>query len=173
MSRPLSSVCLVKGKLGAVTDPDRTLFLRVFSFCCLAAISAAPAWAQSTREEVLAGVYPGATLKTEQVLLTPSQRKQVMMRGDTDVLPAPVARYVATRDGKVVGRAYVDTHTAGARQESLLISLDAAGQLLRVDDVSANRARPLVGAALTVRETTIAVRRVQAIDAVLEKPDAR
>jgi hypothetical protein len=154
--------------LGAVTAPDRTLFLRVFSFC-LAAISAAPAWSQSTREEVLAGVYPGATVKTEQVLLTPSQRKQVMMRGDTDVLPAPVARFIATKEGKVVGRAYVDTHAAGARQESLLISLDAAGQVLRVDDVSANRARPIAGTALTVRETAISIRRVQTIDAVLEK----
>jgi hypothetical protein len=162
----------VKGKLGAVTAPDRTLFLRVFSFC-LVALSAAPAWAQNTREEVLAGVYPGATVKTEQVFLTPSQRKQVMMRGDTDVLSAPVARYLATKDGKVVGRAYVDTHAAGARQESLLISLDAAGQLLRVDDVSANRIRPIAGAALAGRETAIAVRRVQAIDAVLEKADAR
>jgi hypothetical protein len=156
--------------LGAVTVPDRTLFLRVFSFCCLVAISAASAWAQNTREEVLAGVYPGATVKTEQVFLTPSQRKQVMMRGDTDVLPTPVARYIATKDGKVVGRAYVDTHTAGARQESLLISLDATGQVLQVDDLSANRARSIGGTALTARETTIAVQRVQAIDVVLEKP---
>ena len=127
-------------------------------------------WAQSTREEVLAGVYPGATVKTEQVILTPSQRKQALMRGDTDVLPTPVARFIATKDGTVVGRAYVDTHAAGARQESLLISLDVMGQVLRIDDLSANRARPIVGAALTARETTIAVRRVQAIDAVLEKP---
>ena len=162
----------MKGKLGAVTAPDRTLFLRVFSVC-LVAISAAPVWAQSTREEVLAGVSPGATVKTEQVILTPSQRKQVLMRGDTDVLPIPVARFIATKDGKVVGRAYVDTHAAGARQESLLISLDVMGQVLRIDDLSANRARPIVGTALTARETTIAIRRVQAIDAILEKLETR
>ena len=168
MSRPLASVCLVKGRLGAVTVPDRTLFLRVFLFC-LVAISAAPTWAQSTREEVLAGAYPGATVKTEQVFLTPSQRKKVMMLGDTDVLPTPVPRFIATKDGKVVGRAYVDTHAVGARQESLLISLDATGQVLRVDDVSAAGVRPIAGTALTTRETTIAVRRVQAIDAVLEQ----
>ena len=170
MSRPLSRVCLVKGKLGAVTAPDRTLFLRRLSFCLVAAIAAAPAWAQSTREEALAAVYPGATVRTDQVFLTPSQRKQVMMRGDTDVLPAPVARYVATKDGKVVGRAYVDTHAIGTRQESLLISLDAAGQVLRIDDLAPSRAGPVAGATLTARETASAVRRVQAIDAVLEKP---
>ena len=172
MSRPLSRVCLLKGNLGAVTAADRTLFLRCLSFCLAAAVAAAPAWAQITREQALTAVYPGATVRAEQVFLTPSQRKQVLMRGDTDLLPAPIARFVATKDDKVIGRAYVDTHAVGTRQESLLISLDAAGQLLRVDDVLANRTRPVVGAALTARETTVAIRRVQAIDAVLE-PQAR
>ena len=133
------------------------------------AVVAAPAGAQSTREEALSVVYPGATVRAEQVLLTPSQRKQVMMRGDTDVLPTPVARYVATKDGKVIGRAYVDTHAVGARQESLLISLDAAGQVLRIDVTAFQEPlRPVAGASLTARETTSAVRRVLAIDAVLE-----
>jgi len=158
----------VKGKLGAVTAADRTLFLRYLSFCFVAVV-AAPAGAQSTREEALSVVYPGATVRAEQVLLTPSQRKQVMMRGDTDVLPTPVARYVATKDGKVIGRAYVDTHAVGARQESLLISLDAAGQVLRIDVTAFQEPlRPVAGASLTARETTSAVRRVLAIDAVLE-----
>jgi len=136
----------------------------------VAAVAAAAAWAQSTREEALTAVYPGATVRAEQVFLTPSQRKQVLIRGDTDVIPTPVARYVATKDGKVIGRAYVDTHAVGTRQESLLISLDATGQVLRIDDLATNRARPIAGAALAARETTIAVRRIQAIDAVLELP---
>jgi hypothetical protein len=134
----------------------------------VAAVAAA-AWAQSTREEALTAVYPGATVRAEQVFLTPSQRKQVLIRGDTDVIPTPVARYVATKDGKVIGRAYVDTHAVGARQESLLISLDATGQVLRIDVTAFQEPlRPVAGASLTARETTIAVRRVLAIDAVLE-----
>ena len=136
----------------------------------MAALAAAPAGAQGTREAALTAVYPGATVRAEQVFLTPSQRKQVLMRGDTDELPTPVTRYVATKDGKVIGRAYVDTHAVGTRQESLLISLDATGQVLRIDDLATNRARPIAGAALAARETTIAVRRIQAIDAVLELP---
>jgi hypothetical protein len=159
----------VKGRVGAVTAADRTLFLRCLSFCLVAAV-AGPGWAQNTREEALTAIYPGATVRAEQVFLTPSQRKQVLMRGDTDLLPAPVARYVATKDGKVIGRAYVDTHAVGTRQESLLISLDATGLVLRIDDLAMNRIRPVAGASLTARETTSAVRRVQAIDAVLELP---
>ncbi len=135
----------------------------------MAAVAAAAAWAQSTREEALTAVYPGATVRAEQVFLTPSQRKQVLIGGDTDVIPTPVARYVATKDGKVIGRAYVDTHAVGTRQESLLISLDAAGQVLRIDVTAFQEPlRPVAGASLTARETTIAVRRVVAIDAVLE-----
>ena len=135
----------------------------------MAAVAAAAAWAQSTREEALTAVYPGATVRAEQVFLTPSQRKQVLIRGDTDVIPTPVARYVATKDGKVIGRAYVDTHAVGTRQESLLISLDATGQVLRIDVTAFQEPlRPVAGASLTARETTSAVRRVLAIDAVLE-----
>ena len=159
----------MKDKLGAVTAPDRTLFLRCLSCCLVAAVAAAPAWAQITREEAVAVVYPGATVRAEQIFLTPSQRKQVLMRGETDLLPTPVARYVATKDGKVIGRAYVDTHAVGTTQESLLISLDATGQVLRIDvTVFQEPLRPVAGASLTARETTSAVRRVQAIDAVLE-----
>jgi len=36
-------------------------------------------------------------------------------------------------DGVVVGRAYVDTHSVRTKKESLLIILDAAGVLRRVE----------------------------------------
>ena len=123
------------------------------------------------------------------------------MNADTDVPTALVARYVATKDGKVVGRAYVDTHVVRTKRESLLISLDPEGLVMRIDvtafqeppdyrapdawlrqfrgralgdDLAVNRAiRPIAGATLTAREVTNAVRRVLAIDAVLEQRGAR
>ena len=138
-------------------------------------------------------------MRAEQIFLTPSQQKQVIVRADTDVPSALVARYIATKDGKVVGRAYIDTHVVRTKKETLLISLDAAGQVLRIDvtafqeppdyrapdawlrqyrgrtlndDLAVNRAiRPLAGATLTARETNDAVRRILGIDAVLEKRD--
>ena len=149
-----------------------------------------------SRDEALAAVFPGAAVKAEQVFLTPSQQKQVLTRGGVDVPSPLVARYVATKDGKVMGRAYVDTHTVRTKRESLLIALDADGRVLRIDvtaflepaeyraseawlrqyrdrelddDLGINRAiRPIAGATLTARATNTAVRRVLAIDAVLE-----
>ena len=170
-------------------------FLRAAA-AVLAVMMATPAFAQMTREEALAAVYPGASVRAEQVFLTPSQQKAVLTAADADVSTALVARYIATRDGRAVGRAYVDTHVVRTKTESLLISLDETGQVIRIDvtaffepteyraseswlrqyrnkglddSLAVNRAiRPIAGATLTARATNDAVRRVLAIDAVLQ-----
>jgi hypothetical protein len=164
-------------------------------------LTAAAASSQGiSRDEALAAMYPGATIRAEQVFLTPSQQKQVLTRGDVDAPSALVARYIATKDETVVGRAYVDTHTVRTKRESLLVSLDTRGRVLRVDvtaflepaeyrpselwlrqyrqrgltdDMEINRAiRPIAGATLTARAANSAVRRVLAIDEALEAPGA-
>src|SRR5687768_6567639 len=149
-----------------------------------------------TREEALSHVYPGADIRAEQIFLTPGQVTQVAKRAGTDPASALVARYVATRGGQVVGRAYVDTHTVRTKRESLLVALDAGGRVIRVDvtaflepaefrapapwlgqfrgralddDLAVNRAiRPIAGATLTARAANNAVRRVLAIDELLQ-----
>lgn len=148
-----------------------------------------------SREEALAEVYPGADIRAERLFLTPAQLKQVVILAGTDPTSALVARYLATRNGQVIGRAYVDTHTVRTKRESLLISLDAQGRVMRIDvtaflepseyrapepwlgqyrgralddDLGINRAiRPIAGATLTARAANSAVRRVLAIDEIL------
>lgn len=148
-----------------------------------------------SREDALAAVYRGADIRAEQLFLTPTQLKQVAARAGTDPASAIVARYLATRNGEIVGRAYVDTHAVRTKRESLLISLDAQGGVMRIDvtafleppefrapepwlgqyrgralddDLGINRAiRPIAGATLTARATNGAVRRVLAIDEIL------
>jgi len=153
-----------------------------------------------SREEALASVYRGAQIRSEQVFLTTAQMKQVAAAG-VDVPSPLIARYLALREGKPVGRAYVDTHVVRTKKESLLISLDADGRLLRIDvtafleppeyrasepwlrqyhgrvlsdDLGINRAiRPIAGATLTARATNTAVRRVLAVDQALTAGDAQ
>ncbi len=148
-----------------------------------------------SREEALASAYPGATLKAEQVFLTADQQKRAEAAAGATLTTALVARYVAIADGRVVGRAYVDTHVVRTKKESLLICLDAAGRVKRVeatafleppeyrapqawsrqfngraldDDLRLNRSiRPIAGATLTATAETAAVRRVLAIDRAL------
>ena len=155
-----------------------------------------PLAAQSvSREEALAAVYGDAQVRPERVFLTTEQMQQVESRAGADPPSPLVARYVATRNGQLVGRAYVDTHTVRTKRESLLISLDAQGRVLRIDvtaflepseylapqawleqyegreldaDLAVDRViRPIAGATLTAQAANGAVRRALAIDEVL------
>lgn len=168
----------------------RTTAAAVISITTVTAVAA-----QVGRGEALAAIYPGAAIRAEQVFLTEAQRQQIAAAANVEVASSLVARYLATRDGRVAGRAYVDTHTVRTKRESLLIALDEQGRVKRVevtaflepaeyrasdawlrqyqgrmlaDDVAVNRAiRPIAGATLTARAVNAAVRRVLATDAVL------
>ena len=154
---------------------------------------------QITREEALAAVFPQAAVEAERVFLTQPQMARIGELAGAEVESGLVARYIATRDGQTVGRAYVDTHVVRTKRESLLISLEADGRVKRIDvtaflepteyraherwlqqydqrgltdDLAVQRAiRPIAGATLTAGATNAAVRRVLAIDQVLERVD--
>jgi hypothetical protein len=158
-------------------------------------IAATAAAAGISRDEALALAFPGASVRAEQVFLTPAQQALAATQAGVAVPSALVARYIATKDGQVVGRAYVDTSMVRTKNETLLVSLDAAGRVRRIDvtaflepaeyqppdawlrqyadrplsdDVMLNKSiRPIAGATLTARAVNAAVRRVLALDAVL------
>lgn len=142
-------------------------------------------------------LFPGAQISSEHVFLTNEQENQInaLSRGK---LPTKLfARYVATRDGRIVGRAYIDTHIVRTKRESLLIALDTQGRVKRInvtafleppeyvaserwlnqykqkrlsDQLAIHRAiRPMAGATLTTQAVNAAVRRVMAIDQLLEQ----
>ena len=102
-------------------------------------------------------------------------------------------RYIArNEDGAVVGRAYIDTHTPKTERQSLLISLDTAGRIKGVDvtvffepaqymapqdwlrqfdgEVLHDELaiRRIAGSSFTGRAISNAVRRVLALDQVLQ-----
>lgn len=169
--------------------------IAVVAALALAIGAAAAAAEQLTREEALALSFPGATVTADRVFLTDAQRQRAGELAGQPLPTALVARFIARKDGAVVGRAYVDTHTVRTKKETLLVSLDAAGRVRRVDataflepseyqaprpfldqyrgralseDLRLDRAiRPIAGATLTAKAVTEAVRRVLAIDAVL------
>ena len=152
-----------------------------------------------SRAEALAAVFPNAELVTERIFLTGEQVERVAEVSGEKMSGQLFARYVAVVDGEVVGRAYIDTHVVRTKRESLLISLEPDGRVRRIDmtafleppeyqaapgwlrqyygrllgeDISLRRAiRPIGGATLTARAVTAAVRRVLALDMVLEGRD--
>ncbi len=152
-------------------------------------------FSQVSREEALARVYPGAAIRAERLFLRNDQMAAASALAGTEVETALVALYSAVADGRVVGRAYVDTHVVRTKRESLLICLDEKGDVKRIevtafleppeylgppawyaqfsgkplnDDLNLNRGiRPIAGATLTGAATARAVRRVLAIDRVV------
>lgn len=157
-----------------------------------------PAWAGDgliSREEALAALFPGASIEADQVFLTQAQMEQARLLSGGEIPSALVARYLARRDGQLIGRAYVDTHVVRTKPESLLISLHPDGRVRRIDvtaflepreylapsawlrqyeerplgdELGLQRAiRPIAGATLTAGAANEAVRRVLAIDQVL------
>ncbi len=163
----------------------------------VANVAAAAQGGRVTRDEALAAVFPGAVVEAERVFLTEQQMAEIAEIAGVEIESGLVARYVATRGDTVMGRAYVDTHVVRTKRESLLISLEADGSVRRVDvtafleppdylaperwllqysqrqlddDLALQRAiRPIAGATLTANATNAAVRRVLAIDQVLER----
>ena len=149
-----------------------------------------------SRQEALNAVFAGATITGDRVYLTAEQAERIAELSREDVRTRIYARYVARRNGVVVGRAYVDTHVVRTKRESLLISLEPDGRVRRIDvtafleppeyvpperwkrqyyerplgdDIAIHRAiRPIAGGTLTTHAVNAAVRRVLALDQVLE-----
>ena len=154
-----------------------------------------------TRGEALAAVYPGAEVTRDRVILTREQMAAVAALARVGMQGRIFPRYVARRDGVVVGRAYVDTHTPKTERQSLLVSLDTGGRVKRVDvtvffepaqymapqdwlrqfdgrvlrdDLRVRRGiRPIAGSSFTGRAISDAVRRVLALDRVLQTGASR
>lgn len=155
-----------------------------------------------TRTEALAAVYPGATVTRDRVILTREQMGAVAALARVGMQGRIFPRYIARdEDGAVVGRAYIDTHTPKTERQSLLISLDTEGRIKRVDvtvffepaqymapqdwlrqfdgevlhDGLAIRRgiRRIAGSSFTGRAISDAVRRVLALDQVLQAEAAQ
>ena len=165
---------------------------------CLATVAPlASQTAVISREEALAAVFPGAEITAERLFLSAEQIERIAALSREEVRGGLFVRYVARIGDEVLGRAYLDTHVVRTKRESLLISLEEDGRLRRIDvtafleppeyqapeawlaqylgrplsdEISLERAiRPIGGATLTSRAVNAAVRRMQAMDHVLER----
>ena len=150
-----------------------------------------------SREEALRAAFPGAEIRSQVIFLTDQEKQEVKKVSGTEVSTALVACYFAEKSGKEVGRAYLDTHVVRTKKESLLVILKPDGSLKRVEVVAflepseympserwyqqfedqtldenlklERDIHAVTGATLTARATTEAVRRVMAIDSILQR----
>lgn len=154
-----------------------------------------------TVEEALRLAFPECEIQRRTHYLSDAELKRARELASADVASAIVYAYAATREGRVAGTAYFDTHRVRTLPETLMVAVDPAGRVARVEVLSFDepleylprgnwygqfRGRALdeelrprrgiqgvTGATLTARSTTEAVRRVLALHQVLQERAAR
>jgi hypothetical protein len=175
----------------------RRLAARVAAALLLAlGVAAAPVSARVllTQSEALALAFQGCEVRRETLYLPAEQVRRARELAGVPVPSALVPVYRGVCEGRPSGAAYFDTHTVRTLPETIMVVVDAAGRVARVEVLSFQEppdylpreawydqlegrpldpqlqlrraVRPVTGATLTARATTDAVRRVLAIHAV-------
>jgi hypothetical protein len=167
----------------------------------LALLQARPIEAKAflNQEEALRLAFPSGTkVERRTAFLTPAQQAAAAKLARATRPPgALVAYYVGIREGRETGTAYFDTHVVRTEPETLMILIDPAGGIARIevlsfaepeeylprehwygqfsgkkldDELALSRGiRPVAGATLTVRATMDAARRVLAIHKLIHE----
>jgi hypothetical protein len=163
----------------------------------LLALAALPAAAKVflSVDEALRLAFPGCQVERRTAFLTPAQVQKAKELAGVDVPSALVNYHVATKGGQPAGTAWFDTHRVRTLPETLMIVVDPAGKVTRIEVISFREPeeymprgpwyqqflghrldadlqlkrgiRPVTGASLTARATTDAVRRVLALSQVI------
>jgi len=156
-----------------------------------------------TQEEALRLAFPaGASVVRKTAFLTAAQQEAARKLCGAERAPsALVTYYEGSLEGREVGVAYFDTHVVRTQPETILVLVDPAGAIARIeilafaepeeylprenwysqfsgkklDDALAVKRgiRPVSGATLTARATLEAARRVLAIHHVLHAPPTK
>ena len=149
-------------------------------------------------EEALASAFPGGDAERQTVFRTEDQLDAVARAAGERPGSALVTRFEVVTHGRTIGWAYLDTHRVRTLPETVLVVLDRDGSVRRVEvvvfrepleylppdswygqfvgrdldeELDLKRAiRPIIGATLTARATTAAVRRVLAVHQALGHP---
>lgn len=152
-----------------------------------------------TRDEALAAAYPGADIQARRIYLSEEQRLRVQELSGEALDTRLIASYIARKDGREVGRAYVDTHLVRSKKESLLVCLDTSGRITRIEvtaflepheylpsenwyrqyrgreldrGLQVNRdIQPIAGATLSASAANRAARRMLALDGLLRESE--
>ncbi len=150
-----------------------------------------------TQEEALKLAFPGAVVARRTAFLTEAEQKEAASLSGGPTPSALAVAHVATKDGRLAGTAYFDTHVVRTLDETLMVVVSPSGTIARIeilsfsepeeylprehwyaqfpgkaldDELSVKRGiRAVSGATLTARATTEAARRVLALHQVVAR----
>ena len=158
--------------------------------------AAASAGVYLTVGEALEVAFPDCEIERRTVYLTEQQKTDAVGLSRVPMNSLIVYPYVAVKDGRIAGVAYFDSHIVRTLDETIMVAIDRNDRVKRVellvfneppeyippdawyrlfpgqqldDRLAVNRdIRGILGATLTTRSTTEAVRRMLAIHHVIK-----
>lgn len=146
--------------------------------------------------EALKMAFPECEIERRTIYLTEGQKSNARKLARVDFESAIVYPYVAVKEGRLAGVAYFDRHIVRTLDETIMVAIDPENRVKRVEllvfneppeyippdawyrlfpgqrldeRLAVNRGiRGILGATLTTRSTTDAVRRILAIHHVIK-----
>lgn len=192
------SPSVISSSLGARRTAGRRTLRRLVVGCLLGALLApfaSPARVLVDLETALAAAFPDCAVERRTAYLTLAELARAEAAAGVEVPSALVVPYLATCGDTAGGTAYFDAHRVRTLPETIMVVVDPAGRVERVEvlafdeppdylpaarwyrqfvgreldsDLALKRdIDGISGATLTARATTEAVRRVLALHAVL------
>lgn len=169
-------------------------FLAVVMLFSMPAVAAAGVYL--TVGEALEMAFPECEIVRQTIYLTEKQKTDAGDLARAELNSAIIYPYVAVKEGRIAGVAYFDRHVVRTLDETIMVAIDPNGKVSRVellvfneppeyippdawyrlfpgqrldDRLAVNRGiRGILGATLTTRSTTDAVRRMLAIHHVIK-----
>lgn len=115
----------------------RSLLTLALLICGLLLAVPGPALAQRmTQDEALSLAFPGADVSRKTAFLSAAELERAREEAGDDVDVGLVTYYVAQEDDEALGVAYFDAHRVRTLDEVLMIVLDRAGSVMRIETVS-------------------------------------
>ncbi|MFT4649247.1 MAG: hypothetical protein ACI9X4_002485 [Glaciecola sp.] len=151
-----------------------------------------------THTEALALAFPKCEIQRTTVFLKKPQLAVIAKAAQSPFTSTVVYPYIATKDSKLVGTAYFDTHRVRTLKETLMVVVDAEGKVSRIEVLAFGEpkqyipskkwyaqiiglslspklklnagVRNMTGATMTTRASVACTRRVLALHAEINKP---
>ena len=86
-----------------------------------------------TTDEALELAFPECEVTRETVYLTKEQKKRAEKLAGKELESSLVYLYTATKDGKLVGHAFFDTHKVRTKRETVMIAVDPKARVARIE----------------------------------------
>jgi hypothetical protein len=84
-------------------------------------------------EDALSSIFPGAEIEIKNITLSKEEAKRVQELARVKLDSRLVSFYIAKKEGKILGYAYVDVHRVRTKNESVLFVISPQGKIQLVE----------------------------------------